>query len=80
MADQNKLGLYKKMKIDKVAKELEEIQSAGKESILLIAERLEKELLDQGYGKEAMVTIWHHEGYSLSVDLGKISIRRNKQC
>jgi len=47
--NQDKLGLYKKLKLEKVKKELEEIQSNGKESILLIAKRLLKELTDQGY-------------------------------
>lgn len=49
MVDQDKLGLYKRLKLEKVKKELEAIQSNGKESIRLIAERLVKELTDQGY-------------------------------
>ena len=47
--NQDKLGLYKRIKLEKVKKELEEIQSNGEESILLIAERLLKELTNQGY-------------------------------
>ncbi|MBX4259784.1 hypothetical protein KTC96_24980 (plasmid) [Clostridium estertheticum] len=49
MVEQDKLGLYKRLKLEKVKKELEQIQSNGKESILLIAKRLIKELADQGY-------------------------------
>lgn len=63
--DENKLGLYKKLKIEKIKKDLDEIQLAGKESILLIAHRLIKELVDQGYdvngvGTEAYFSIFQH--------------------
>jgi len=67
--DENKLGLYKRLKIEKVEKELNEIQSAGEESILLIAERLEKELIDQGYKTGIAITTWHHENCRIRVDV-----------
>ena len=66
--DEGKLGLYKRLKIEKVKKELAEIQSAGEESILLIAERLEKELIDQGYKTGIYISLWHHEGIRISVE------------
>lgn len=69
VADQNKLGLYKRMKLEKVQKELDEIQSAGKESILLIAERLEKELIDQGYKIGVYIALWHHSNCSMEIEV-----------
>jgi len=81
--NQDKLGLYKRLKLEKVKKELEEIQSNGKESILLIAERLEKELIDQGYKVGISIDIWHHENQRVEVQVenerigGVINVRIN---
>jgi len=72
--DENRLGLYKKMKIEKVQKDLDEIQAAGEESILLIAERLEKELIDQGYKPGLCITLWHHTDCRIRVESGNNTI------
>ena len=74
--NENKLALYKKMKIDKITKELNEIQSAGEESILLIAERLEKELIDQGYEVGIHIALWHHENDRMYVQSENKAIGR----
>jgi hypothetical protein len=67
MVDQDKLGLYKKRKLDKVKRELEGIQESGKEAIIIIAKRLEKELLDQGYEVGIHIDIWHHSGSEIEI-------------
>ena len=72
--NQDKLGLYKRLKLEKVKKELEAIQLNGEESILLIAERLEKELIDQGYKPEVYITLWHHKGARIQVSLEDVRI------
>ena len=70
----NKLGFHKRLKINKVKKELEEIQSNGKESILLIARRLEKELIDQGYDMDIHIGIWHFESGAFQVEVNRKTI------
>ena len=73
--NQDKLGLYKRLKFEKVKKELEAIQSNGEESILLIAKRLEKELIDQGYKTGIQIAIWHFENGDMWVEAGDKTIR-----
>lgn len=73
--NQEKLGLYKRLKLEKIKKELEEIQGNGKESILLIAEKLEKELIDQGYKVGINIEIWHHEDSKIEVCVESGSVR-----
>ena len=75
--DEHKLGLYKKLKIDKVEKDLKEIQPAGEQSILLIAKRLEKELIDQGYAVGIHITIWHFESGGFQVQIENKTIRED---
>lgn len=77
--DVQNLGLYKKLKIDKVKKDLNEIQSAGKESILLIAKRLEKELIDQGYDMDIQIAVWHFENGTFQVEVGRTTIRGDEK-
>ena len=67
--DENKLGLYKRMKIEEVEKDLADIHAAGEESILLIAERLEKELIDQGYKTGISIMLWHHTGARMEISV-----------
>ena len=75
--NEQQLGLYKKLKIDKVKKDLNEIQSTGKESILLIAKRLEKELIDQGYEVGIQIAIWHFKTGAFEVETGNGTIRED---
>ena len=78
VANPDKLGLYKRLKLEKVKKDLGEIQSAGKESILLIVKRLEKELIDQGYDLGIQIAIWHFKTGAFEIDTGHETIREEK--
>lgn len=80
--DIDKLGLYKKQKLAKIQKELDEIQDAGKEGIVLIANRLIKELTNQGYdvkGSELIkyISIYAFEENDIQVNGLNFEIKGN---
>ena len=76
--NQDKLGLYKRLKLEKIKKELEEIQSNGKESILLIAERLIKELKDQGYDVTSSTDDTDDVWFTFSKFMGYLNLSGHK--
>jgi hypothetical protein len=69
MFNEDKLGLYKRQKLEKVQKELEQIQCTGEKAILLIAKRLEQELINQGYNPGVFIQIWHFDTSEIQVQV-----------
>lgn len=75
-----KEGLKTKELLDKIKQELNNIQKEGKERIIFIAERLEQELINQGYEMKdcSLIMLWKHPGYKIEIEIDGKSIGGGK--
>ncbi|MCT8978280.1 hypothetical protein N4T77_16960 [Clostridium sp. CX1] len=66
-----KEGLKAKQLLNKVQQDLNNIQLQGKERIVFIIEKLEQELINQGYDvDDGLIALWRHPGYKIELQVG----------